>query len=272
MLIDVLKEALRLMKKNMNLTQLVFLLFILVTIFIPVMAGVKLNVRIIPMVVLFFAVLCAFFAGLFFAFKKSLDYDTNPPKSDNIYDLPPLYFAEFFQGVGKYTKTFIFAGILVLLILFLTILTHNYIIDHYIGIPQSLINAARSGILNDNAQIINLINSLSPSDQTKILKLSSVTLLSMCFFGYITVLYPVILVTEEKNFFISFFESLRILAKNMPISIIIFIFFNLLLTIAGMAGAVFANSIILSVICILLQCYLNVWYILSLFVYYEKTK
>ena len=49
MLTDILKEAWRIMKKSMNLTQLVFLLFIIVTIFAPVLGSVKINFKIIPM-------------------------------------------------------------------------------------------------------------------------------------------------------------------------------------------------------------------------------
>lgn len=272
MLIDTLKEALRLMKKSMNLTQLIFLLFIVMTIFAPVLAGVKMNIKIIPMIIIFFAVLCAFFAGIFYAFKKALEYDTNPPKKNSPYDLPPLFFAEFFQGIGKYTRTFIFAGLLVLLLLALLILSYNYIVHNFIIIPQKFIEATNAGVLSDNAKMIEFINSLSPQENIALFKLSTLVLFDSVLFGYITVLYPVAIVNEEKNFLLSFFISLKILIKNIPVSLIIFLFFNILLTIISALGAIFSNNILLSVVFILLQCYINVWYILSLFVYYEKAK
>ena len=272
MLIDILKEALRLMKKSMNLTQLIFLLFIVITIFAPILAGVKMNIKVIPMLIIFFAFICSFFAGIFHAFKKSLDYDTNPPKSNNPYDLPPLFFAEFFQGAGKYAKTFIFAGLFVLLLLALMIASYSYIVHHFIVIPQKFIEATNSGVLSDNAKIMEFINSLTPQENLTLFKISLLVLLDTFLFGYITLLYPVAIVTEEKNFFSSFFISLKVLLKNIPVSLFLFLFFNVILTIMSFLGAFFANNIIMSVLCILLQCYLNVWYILSLIVYYEKAK
>lgn len=272
MLVDILKEALRLMKKSMNLTQLIFLLFIVLTIFAPVLAGVKMNVKVIPMLIVFFAFVCAFFAGIFNAFKIALEYDINPPKSSNPYELPPLFFAEFFQGVGKYTKTFIFAGLLVLVILVLILLSYSYIVHYFIEIPQKFIEAASSGVLSDNAKTVEFFNSLTPQEFAALGKISLLVLFDTILFGYITLLYPVAIVNEERNFLSAFFISLKVLLKNIPVSFFIFIFFNAILTVMGAMGAIFAGSIILSVICILLQCYLNVWYILSLFVYYEKAK
>lgn len=272
MLIDILKEALRLMKKSMNLTQLIFLFFIVLTIFAPVLAGIKMNIKIIPMVILLFALICAIFAGLFFAFKKALEYDKNPPKQNNPYDLPPLFFAEFFQGIGKYTKTFIFAGLFSLLVLALFIFSYTYIVQHFVSIPQKFIEAVNAGVFYDNVKSYEFINSLSPQETTTLFKIVGLVAADMFLFGYITLLYPVALVNEEKNFFFSFFTALKVLLKNIPISLILFMFFNVLMTIINAMGTIFANNILLSVLCILLQCYLNVWYILSLFVYYEKAK
>ncbi len=272
MFIDILKEALRLMKKSMNLTQLIFLLFIVITIFAPVLAGVKINIKAIPMIVVFFIFLCSFFAGIFNAFKKALIYDTNPPKSNNPLDLPPLFFAEFFQGAGKYSKTFIFAGFLLLVILAVIITSYSYIVHHFIEIPQKFIDATAAGVLYDNAKTVEFFNSLTPQEITTIGKIGFLVLFDTFLFGYLTLLYPVAIVNEEKNFIVSFLISLKVLLKNIPVSLLIFFYFNILLTFISMLGAIFANNIILSVLCILFQCYLNVWYILSLFVYYEKAK
>ena len=214
----------------------------------------------------------AFFSGIFYAFKKALEYDTNPPKQNGPYDLPPLFFAEFFQGIGKYAKTFIFAGMFVLLILALIIASYSYIIHSIVEIPQKFMEALNTGVFYDSEKSFEYINSLTPQESIALFKITSLLLLDMMLFGYITLLYPVAIVNEEKNFFSSFFISLKILLKNIPVSFFIFLFFNGLLSFVSFLGAVFASSIILSVICILIQCYLNVWYILSLFVYYEKAK
>ena len=113
MFIEILKKSFDLMKKNLNLTQLIFIFFIVMTIIAPVLAGLKINIKALPFIILLFCVVCMFFSGLFFAFKKAMEYEKNPPKNDNPFDLSPMYFAEFFQGVGLYFKKFIFAGILI---------------------------------------------------------------------------------------------------------------------------------------------------------------
>ena len=272
MLIDILKEALRLMKKNLNLTQLIFFFFIILTIFAPVFVGVKINARIIPMLIMFFASICVVLAGIFFAFKKSLEYEISPPKTNNPYDLPPLYFAEFFQGVGKYAKEFLLAGIFVLFILFLTGFCYHLTINHFVEIPQKFIDASSSGIINDNSKLIEFISSLTPKERSCIEKIGIITLGYMMLFGFLTMLYPIALIYEKKNFLISFFISLKKLIKNLPISIVLFLFFNFIIAILGGLSAAFVDNIFISVFCILLQCYLYVWYILALFLYYEKTK
>ena len=85
-------------------------------------------------------------------------------------------------------------------------------------------------------------------------------------------LYPVTLVNEEENFLKSFLTSLKYSLKDFPVSFFIFLFFNLGIFFATVISSVAVNNILISVLAILLQCYLNVWYILSLFVYYEKIK
>ena len=272
MFIDILKESLRLMKKNLNLTQLIFLFFILIMIFLPVIASNKINLRIIPMIIIFYGIICAFFSGIFFAFKKSLEYEKNPPISNNPYDLPPLYFSEFAQGISLYIKKFLPAGIVVIGLLALILLGFNYITDNFIGIPQKFIDAVHSNILFDNTKVTEFFNSLSQEENITIIKLGIFTLFSMCLYGYLVMLYPVSLVSEEKNFLLSFLISLKMLLKNIPLSLALFIFFNIFLAFAKGIGVVFVNSTIMFVISVLLQCYLNTWYILGLFVYYEKTK
>ena len=74
MFIIILKEAAALLRKNLNLAQLVFIFFIIVTLFLPAIVGIKINVKIISVIFAWYALLCAFFAGLFFAFKKAMDY------------------------------------------------------------------------------------------------------------------------------------------------------------------------------------------------------
>ena len=272
MFIDILKEAFKLLKKNLNLTQLIFIFFILLTIVTPAFSVLKLNIKAIPFILLFFAVFCMFLSGLFYAFKKSVDYETNPPKNDNPFDLSPLYFAEFFQGVGMFFVKFLLAGIFILILFILLSIGFDFLIAHYVVIPEKIRLLFTSDIIFNDAKMIDFANSLSQAEKIKLGKLSMAALLGMSFFGFITMLYPVILVVKENNFFKSFFISIKYLFKDIFVSFILFLFFNICLVTASLLNASVANNIIVSVIVILLQCYLNVWYILSLFVYYEKVK
>ena len=272
MFVDILKEALALLRKNLNLAQLVFIFFIVITLFAPTIIGVKLNIKILPVFLTWYAFLCAFFAGLFFAFKKSIDYETNPPKNENSYGLSPLYFSEFFQGVGLFVKKFLLAGILVLFLLFAFGLAYDYFVSHYVVIPEIISKVNKMDIFLNDSKMLEFINTLSYDDRLKIAKLSLLTFFVVSVYGYLTMLYPVVLVNQEKDFFNSFFVSIKCLAKNLPVSVFIFLFFNVAISLAAFISATAVNNIFVSVIAILIQCYLNVWYILSLFVYYEKIK
>ena len=270
MLIEILSKAFNLMKKNMNLTQLVFLFFIIVTLCTPFLATIKLNLKAIPFLIIFFTLLCAFGAGLFYAFKKSLEYDKNPP--ENEFGLSPLYFAELFQGTGCYFKKFLFAGLFFVAISALTALGYDYFLHHYVVIPKALLSANWNEILASDTKIMEFANSLSLEDKAQVGKISMFFLGIYFLFSYITMLYPIILVSKENNFFKSFFVSIKYLFKNLPVSICLFLFFNICLSMTSVLNALFAASIIISIVAILLQCYLSVWYILALFVYYEKVQ
>ncbi|MCQ2958000.1 MAG: hypothetical protein MJ180_03745 [Candidatus Gastranaerophilales bacterium] len=272
MFIEILKDAFKLMRKNLNLTQLIFIFFILITLIAPVFSSLRLNIKAIPFILLFFAVVCMFFAGLFYAFKKSVDYETEPPKNDNTFDLSPLYFAEFFQGVGGYFIKFLFAGIFVTILFILLSMGFDYFVAHYIVIPAKIKFLLRSDIIFNDVKLNEFVTSLTQAEKIKLGKLCLSALSGMFLFGYFTMLYPIILVVKENNFFKSLFISIKYLFKNIPISLILFVFFNTCLLMTSLINASVANNFIVSILVILLQCYLNVWYILSLFVYYEKVK
>ncbi len=269
MFIEILRESSKLLKKNLNLAQLIFIFFILMTFFSSTIMGAKFNIRLVPSLILWGILIAAFFAGLFFAFKKAIEYETEPPKTNN--DLPPLYFAEFFQGAGAFTLKFALAGIFLLFLVFLLGFGYDYFVTHYVVLPESFKNLTTETLMS-NAKMTEFANSLSIADAAKLGKLSLMTFAIMGAFGYLTMLYPMILVREEHNFFKSFFVSIKYLFKDFFVSLILFLFFNIVLAMAGFISMAVASNIILSVFIILLQCYFNVWYILSMFVYYEKVK
>ena len=272
MFIIVLKEASALLRKNLNLAQLIFIFFIIATLFFPSLYGVKVNFRILPVIVFWYALFCAFFAGVFFAFKKAIDYRTDPPKNENPYGLSPLYFAEFFQGIGMHFYKFLLAGLIVVFLLFVFGFGYDYIVSHYVAMPEVFSKIKSVELLTNDAKLMEFINSLSPHEQLKIAQLGLFTFAVAALWGYITMLYPVSLVSTDGNIFKALWDSLKCLVKDLPVSLFIFLFFNIGIFFATLISSVAVSNIIISVLAILLQCYLNVWYILSLFVYYEKVK
>ena len=272
MFFEIIKDATNLMKKNLNLTQLIFILFVITMGFTAVLAHMKINIKIIPMGIIFFALLSATFAGIFFAFKKSLDYEKNPPKTDNPFDLSPLYFSEFLQGVGKFTPKFIYAGLFLLILLSLFALGYKYIVNYFVLIPEKFIELTKSPAIWSQVQIMEFVNTLTEAEQTQLSRFCLTTIGVSSLYGILTMLYPVSLINEEANFFKSFFISIKHLFKNLPISIILFVFFNIAFAFANMLSAMFVSNVIISILALFIQCYLIVLYILSLFVYYEKIK
>lgn len=272
MFIEILKESFSLFKKNLNLAQIMLIFFIVMSIVMPMFFGVKINLRFIPMGVLFFALFCAFMSGLFFAFKKAIDYEVEPPKKDSEIILPPLFFAEFFQGIGLGIGKFLSAGLLVLALLFLFGVFSDYVLSHYLVLPTELLDADYNELLFNDSKMMAFLNSLSGESLIKISKIAFFLMGLFSLFGILTMLYPISLVKENVQFLKIFVISLKILFKNIVVSVVLFLFFNLAITCAALLSATSGNNIILSIIAILLQCYLNVWYIFALFVYYEKVK
>ena len=269
---EIIFEATRLMKKNLNLAQIIFILFFIVSIFSPTIIGVKLNFKILPALVLWYALLAAFFAGLFYAFRAAVDYEKEPVKKENELGLSPLYFAEFFQGIGAYIKKFLAAGSIFVFLFLVVGFGYDYFVNHYVVIPKAFSQIATAELLGNDVKMMEFVNSLSSADILKMAKLSLFTLFVVSFLGYITMLYPVVLVSTEDNFLKAFGTSIKALFKNFIVSFMLFFFFNLALSMIAIISAAVANNIILTVLSILLQCYFNVLYLLALFVYYEKVR
>ena len=148
----------------------------------------------------------------------------------------------------------------------------NYVITHFIVIPPELMQADFKELASNDTLMMNFVNNLSPETQLKISKISLFSMVLFSFFGISTMLYPVALVKSEENFIRTFFTSIKFLFKNIIVSIIIFAFFNICLALTSMLTLGTNGNIFIFFLSLLLQCYLNTWYIFALFVYYEKVK
>ncbi len=282
---EILKISYNLLKKNTNLTQHLFLFFLITMFLIPGVVGIK--------GMLFFIVfslfICAFFAGWLNAIKTA--YQAEFPKVDcyvskdndrveiskksNLNEdfiLPPLYFKEFFEGVGQYFLKFLCAGIIYAAIFGIGFYLLNWFIHHYVVIPSAIKNIDINSLSVMTQEEINkLVLSLSQMEKLKILKIAGLISGTFVLGNYVTMLFPIALINSEKNVFYCLFLSLKSLLKNIPLTFFIFVMFNSLLFLLSI-GFSTPQNLILFFISFILYCYLSLFYYIMLFVYYEKTK
>ena len=282
---EVLKISYDLLRKITNLTQHLFLFFLITMFLIPNVAGI----RGMLFIIVFFLFVCAFFAGWLNAIKTA--YHAEFPKvdcfvnedndrveisknnnNDTDFILPPLYFKEFFEGVGQYFLKFLLGGIVYVVLFGIILYLVHVFIAHFVVIPQALkvidINALTTMSQDDLNKIV---SSLTTAEQLKVLKIAVLISGSFIFTSYLTMLYPIALINSEKNVFYSLYLSLKSLFKNIPVSILFFIIFSCLLFVLSM-GFSTPQNLIVFFISFLLYCYLSLFYYIVLFVYYEKTK
>ena len=282
---EVLKISYDLLKKNTNLTQHLFLFFLITMFVIPNIGGMKGMLFII----VFSLFVCAFFAGWFNAIKTAyraefpqVDCFVNEDNdrveisknkdSDNEFNLPPLYFKEFFEGVGKYFLKFLCGGLVYVVIFGVCFYLLNYFIHHFVVIPPAIkqIDINSLSVMTQD-ELNKIVLSLNMTEQLKVLKLAGLISGAFMLLGYVTLLFPVVLVNSEKNVFYCLFLSIKSLFKNIPLSFFIYFIFNSLLFLLSI-GFSNPNNLIIFFISFILYCYLSLLYYLSLFVYYEKTK
>ena len=282
---EILKTSYDLLKKNTNLTQHLFLFFLITMFVIPNVAGIKG----ILFIIIFFLFVCAFFAGWFNAIKTAyqaefptVDCFVNDDNDrveiskriniDNEFNLPPLYFKEFFEGVGQYSLKFICGGLIYAAIFGIVFYLLGYFIHHFVTVPAAIkqIDINSLSVMTQD-ELNKIVLSLNQVDKLKVLKLAGLISGSFIFLSYITLLFPVALINSEKNVFYCLFLSIKSLFKNIPLSLFIFIIFNALLFLLSL-GFSTPQNLILFFISFILYCYLSLLYYLALFVYYEKTK
>lgn len=282
---EILKISYDLLKKNTNLTQHLFLFFLITMFVMPSIAG-KTGIIFIAV---FFLFICAFLAGWLNAIK--IAYQETFPKidcfvnqdndrveisknnnSDNEFNLPPMYIKEFFEGVGEHSLKFLGGGLVYIAIFGIGFYLINYFIHHFVVIPQVIKNIDINSLsYMTQEELDKIVLTLTQSDKIKIFKIAGLISGTFLLGSYITMLFPIALINSEKNIFSCLFLNIKSLFKNIPLSFFMFILFNGFLFLLSL-GFSTPQNLILFFISFILYCYLSVFYYISLFVYYEKTK
>lgn len=275
MLKDIFITAFQLSRKYMNLMQ-PFLLFLIILIFFmgSFSAAKSGALNSIILLVLFFFLFVVFMAGWANSFKAAIEYDKiNELKTIEERDyIPPLFLGDFAEGVGRYFLKFTAAGILYIILAMLFALGLYYAATHMIGIPEAFSRVNLSQVTHSEAAFKTFFLSLSEVDKLRLVKINLLGFVIVSLFSYLTMLIPVALVMERKNFFSDILKSIKVLFKKFFVSLNIFLFFNILLFSASVINAAGANNVLLSIIGLLLFCFVNLYYFMALFIYYEKAR
>ena len=286
MLNEILIISYNLFKKNINLSHHLLWFFLITMILVPNVAGI----RGLLFFFIFFIFTCAFSAGWFNAFKYAYNKDfpktdiiitqdndninlsTNKNSYDDKLDFPPFYYKEFFEGVGQYFVKFLCGGIIYITIFCIVFYLIHQFISHFVVIPPTLKAIDINSLSTMTQEDLNkIIDTLTKPDQIKIIKIALLISGSFIFTSYLTMMYPIALINSEKNVFYSLFLSLKSVLKNIPVSLLFFTIFSALLFVMSI-GFSTPQNLIIFFISFILYCYLSVFYYMTLFVYYEKTK
>ncbi|MDD3594537.1 MAG: hypothetical protein PHX18_07915 [Candidatus Gastranaerophilales bacterium] len=275
MLKDIFITAFQLSKKYMNLMQPFLLFLIILLLFMGNVAAAKSGiVNNIILMILFFFLVVVFMAGWSNAFKAAIEYDKiNELKTPEEREyIPPLFLGDFAEGVGKYFFKFAGAGVFYMILALIFALGMYYIATNMIGIPEAFSKVNLSQITHSEAAFKTFFFSLSDADRLRLAKINLLGFIAAGLFSYLTMLIPVSLVMGRKNFFADILTSIKLLFKKFFVSLNLFLFFNILLFSASVINAAGANNVILSIIGLLLFCFINLYYFMTLFIYYEKAR
>lgn len=266
-IIELFVKTYKLLQNNLILMfpLLLFLLILRLISSLMIMGGVS-PIIIFPIMGLF----CAFGAGWFNMFHKSLEFShsqvlVGEEKVINRVNL----FKEFFPGVEKYFLKIIFGNILYFALIIILNNILDFFEDKFIGIPRIVNQIKDLGSSVDYSKFLMLLNSASEADKSILVIRSFLFLLLLVIFSYLTMFWVQAIISENKNIFSAYFESLKMIIKKPFTTIIIFIAYLGSLIIISILYSKFLNYFtqMLGLFLFLLTI---VYFTMMNFLYFEK--
>ncbi len=267
---DIYLRSFSMVKYNMVLT-LPFLLFwlILGIVLIPLTSAGGGSV--VYTLSLLACLIAAFISGWFNMFKKcvGMSVDENAPDDKRTSDSFYL-FKEFFPGVGKYF-TKIILGILMIFFLYsILMLLLESIVIPMLGTFDTFSQQEMADSLRNTKDATEYWKGLSSSDQSKMLNIAGIELVSSLLFGYITLFWAQLVVLKEIYPLAALIESVKLIKKDPARTFIVFLSSVVLLSAMIFIGALFALNPLIKLVFILLFVYSLIFVVMMTFLYLEK--
>jgi len=218
---ELFRNTSKLVRYNIILVQPLLIFFFILTLLLsPVFSSGK-NILYSPagfiMIISIAGLICAFMAGWFSMFHKSMELLSKPaPTREERASHSINLFKEFFPGVGKHF-TNIVLGIVFGLILYFIIVALTLIIGKGTGMTHGI-----SLISHDN--IKKIMDSFDDSQLTRLhSKITLIAIIIRFLFLYLTMFWMQAIISEDKNPITAYIESIKTVLKNPVATLTIFL-------------------------------------------------
>lgn len=237
----------------------------------PLGVGITLSPAVIIMLVSVFGLFCAFLAGWFNMFHKSIESFSMPIPSKEERAVNSInLFKEFFPGVGKYFLKIV-TGSIIYIILFLILMNFIGIIgEKYIGFPKSIDLTNMSNFFMSQEKALEFVSKISQSDKIIIAKWNLLTLFCMGLFSYLTMFWVQAVVIENKNPAMAYLVSLKTVLKHPVGTIVIYMTYLTSVLAISFLGAAYPMNFVIQFIALMILILVLVYYIMLTFLYFEK--
>ena len=260
------------MKNNLILVQPLLIFFLVISILLsPVTLTGGISIAVIIMFASVAGLFCAFWAGWYNMFHKSIEYVdklnlTPEEKAVNSLNL----FKEFFPGVGKYFLKIVAGFVIYSIFAFLLFIVIQLVGDKFIGFPKSITVDQLMAAAADGQKALVLLNKITPADRLKIMQWDLLGLIIMGLFSYITMFWTQAVISGGKRPLKAYWESVKAVFKNPFITIIIYLSQCVGIIGVSFISAAYSLNIIIQFVGLMVLIMVIVYFTMMSFLYFEK--
>ena len=259
----------RLIKRNLMVIQpLFFGVLIIMFAAKPLFTRNSMDIGFIITAVIMILLISAFIAGWYNCIKYTVSLNNKIYNSaEELQKEQVTIIKQFFPGVAEY-----FLSVAVLLVIYvgtawgLSYVTEIFTDKILADVPRNIVTVINSG---NQQEIINLLNSLNDTQIFAIMKALGLTALIVFIFHYFVLWFGPALFYSSKNPFKAAFEGIKFLFKN-PLQSLIILFVMILINLFITVLTMFFGTGILSFIPFLFLFFYILYYIITVFLYYEQ--
>ena len=260
---ELFSKTYNLVKYNLVLVQPLLIFFLLMGFILNPAGRVRFNLTGIVLLLSVGGLFCAFIAGWFNMFHKSVELQSNP-------DLPPEeravrsvgLFKEFFPGVGKFLPKIAYGLIIYGFLVFL-----SFLLIHFTGIILVKYFGYSGG--SKFSDLLSLIIADKKTSGLDTIAINQWNVISLVL-SYFTMFWIQAIISANRHPVYAYFESFRAAIKAPLTTIIIFLssWFSMML-ISGFIAITYSN-IFAQFLGLMLMILTLVYFIMMAFVYFEQ--